>query len=152
MKKLWSLPGEPYDLAVQVRRHVFVEEQGFSLQGEFDRIDESCFHLVLLKEDGAPAAAGRLIDQGGGRYSLGRIAVEKDCRGAGLGETLVREMIRYAAALGAKELSLGAQAHAVGFYEKQGFAVCGPAYMDEHVAHYPMALKLPQTPHRSSTI
>lgn len=143
MKKIWIAPGEPYPLAQQVRQHVFVEEQGFSPELEFDDADRACFHLVLLQEDGTPVATGRLIEQGDGVYSLGRIAVEKSQRGSGLGGLLVREMIRFAAGLGALELRLGAQSHAVGFYEKQGFTVCGSAYMDEHVPHLPMVRKAP---------
>lgn len=59
--------------------------------------------------------------------------MEKRYRKIGLGETLVREMIRFAGRLGATELHLGAQQHAVGFYKKMGFTVCGDCYMDEHV-------------------
>lgn len=47
-------------------------------------------------------------------------------------------MIRFAGRLGATELHLGAQQHAVGFYKKMGFTVCGDSYMDEHVPHFPM--------------
>ena len=143
MKKIWIAPGEPYDLAKQVRQHVFVEEQGFSPELEFDSADPICYHLVLLQEDGTPAATGRLIKEAEKVFSLGRIAVEKSCRGAGLGGTLVREMIRFAGTLGAVQLRLGAQQHAVGFYEKLGFTVCGNAYMDEHVPHLPMVQQAP---------
>ena len=135
MKKIWIAPGEPYDLAKQVRQHVFIEEQGFSPELEFDDTDPICFHLVLLQEDGTPAATGRLIEGEHNVFSLGRIAVEKRYRKIGLGETLVREMIRFAGRLGATELHLGAQQHAVGFYKKMGFTVCGDCYMDEHVPH-----------------
>ena len=138
MKKIWIAPGEPYDLAKQVRQHVFIEEQGFSPELEFDDTDPICFHLVLLQEDGTPAATGRLIEGEHNVFSLGRIAVEKRYRKIGLGETLVREMIRFAGRLGATEIHLGAQQHAVGFYKKMGFTVCGDCYMDEHVPHFPM--------------
>ncbi len=144
VKMIWIGPGEDYSLAKQVREHVFIEEQGFSPDLEFDRTDPLCRHLVLVGENGAPVATGRLIDEGDGCFSLGRIAVEKPLRGTGAGKALVKEMIRMASSLGATQCRLGAQDHAVGFYEKMGFSVCGPVYMDEHVPHYPMRMPAPR--------
>lgn len=40
--------------AFEIRRRVFMEEQGYT--DEFDDIDDTCIHIVLYKE-GEPAAA-----------------------------------------------------------------------------------------------
>ena len=42
---------------------------------------------------------------------------------------------------GAKTVRVGAQTHAVGFYEKCGFSLIGtPEYLEENIPHYDMIL------------
>ena len=61
---------------------------------------------------------------------LGRLAVRKMYRGRGLGARLVEELNRKAVSLGASLSQLDAQKRACGFYEKQGYRVCGEEHMD----------------------
>lgn len=42
--------------AFEIRRRVFMEEQGYT--DEFDDIDDTCIHIVLYK-DGEPAGCAR---------------------------------------------------------------------------------------------
>ena len=139
---VWSSPGSPCPEGDSIRTHVFVDEQGYTPELEFDESDQSCWHLVTY-QNGAPMATGRLIEGGNHSWHLGRIAVEKPLRGIGLGTFLVQCMIEKAADLGAEQLLLGAQCRARGFYEKLGFRVCGGEYMDGHVPHVPMCRSLP---------
>ena len=72
---------------------------------------------------------------------IGRIAVKKDKRGLHLGEKIVLELLRKSKEDGAKIVRVGAQTHAVGFYEKCGFSLVGtPEYMEENIPHYDMIL------------
>ncbi|MFR4142586.1 MAG: GNAT family N-acetyltransferase [[Clostridium] leptum] len=66
-------------LAKELRRKVFITEQGF--QNEFDDIDRTAWH-VLISEGGFPCGTGRVFETpaGSGCYHLGRIAVERDYR------------------------------------------------------------------------
>lgn len=89
-----------------------------------------------------PAAAGRLYPKGDGVMGLGRLAVRKSYRGCGLGARMVEELGRKAAELGASVSQLDAQTRARGFYEKQGYRVCGEEHMDGHVPHVMMEKKL----------
>ena len=73
---------------------------------------------------------------------LGRLAVRKSYRGCGLGARMVEELGRKAAELGASVSQLDAQTRARGFYEKQGYRVCGEEHMDGHVPHVMMEKKL----------
>lgn len=122
-----------------IRSEVFVEEQGFSAEAEFDQWDEPALHALIF-DDGVPAATGRLYDEAG-VFHAGRFAVRKEYRGRGLGDLMVRLLANKAFELGAQEVRLGAQEQAVPFYQKIGFQVCGEKYMDEHVPHLPMALR-----------
>lgn len=138
----WIAPGGEYEQAAQVRRAVFVEEQGYPLELEFDEIDQTAWHLVLL-EEGGPVAAARLAELEPGVWKPGRIAVLREHRKQHLGARLMEEILQKAGALGARELHIGAQVQAQGFYEKLGFHTCGePVYMDVHIPHIDMIRRL----------
>jgi len=124
-----------------IRSTVFVEEQGFAIEDEFDELDGSSWHIVLY-EQGAPLATGRLIRETPTIFHLGRIAVNRASRKKGFGFTLMHLMERKALSLGAEQLQLGAQIQAKGFYEKCGFYAVGNEYMDCHVPHIEMVKDL----------
>lgn len=134
----WIAPGHGFEQAAQVRTAVFVAEQGYPREMEFDELDETAWHLILLDE-GAPVAAARLVALSPGVFKPGRIAVLKQYRKQRLGARLMEEILKKAESLGARELRIGAQVQARGFYEKSGFRVCGePVYMDGHIPHIDM--------------
>ncbi|MFZ2538898.1 MAG: GNAT family N-acyltransferase, partial [Oscillospiraceae bacterium] len=48
-----------------VRKKVFIEEQGFDGEAEYDSIDEKAYHLLIC-EDEKPIATARLFNEGQG--------------------------------------------------------------------------------------
>lgn len=121
-----------------LRIQVFVDEQGFSREIEFDRYDEIVPHLAVFS-DGAAVATGRFIEIDKSTCKIGRIAVKKEMRGTGLGEKTVTELLRKAKEAGYSKALVGAQTHAVGFYKKCGFVPLGTdEYYEEHVPHLDM--------------
>lgn len=124
-----------------LRIEIFVREQGVPEENEFDDFDLQVPHLVIFS-DGEAVATGRNIPYGKNTVKIGRIAVKKDKRGLGLGEKIVKELLRKAKEDGAKTVKVGAQTHAVGFYEKCGFILVGtPEYLEENIPHYDMYLE-----------
>ncbi|MFD8598264.1 GNAT family N-acetyltransferase [Kitasatospora sp. NPDC059646] len=130
-----------------VRRAVFVEEQEIPAELEYDEYDPTSAHLLAVGEDGAPLGTARLISgpqalalTGGvaDRVLLGRLAVVPAARGTGLGARLVRAVEDLGRERGAKELELHAQVHALGFYERLGYAAEGPEYEDAGIPHRTM--------------
>ena len=104
-------------------------------ENEFDEYDLEVPHLVIFS-DGEAVATGRNIPYGENTVKIGRLAVKKDKRGMGLGEKIVLELLRKAREDGAKTVKVGAQTHAVGFYEKCGFELLGtPEYLEENIPH-----------------
>jgi ElaA protein len=60
-------------------------------------------------------------------------------RGTGLGAALVQDAVaRMQASGNIRIIRLGAQAYAIGFYEKLGFRVCGPEYDDAGIPQHEM--------------
>ncbi len=128
------------DLSVifQIRREVFCKEQKISEEEEFDGLDQKALH-VIISEKQCNLAVGRLVvieDY----YKIGRIAVLKEYRGMYYGDFVVRMLVDKAFQLGAKEVHVGAQTYAKGFYEKIGFKQEGEEYMEVGIPHIPMKL------------
>lgn len=124
-----------------LRIEIFVKEQGVPEENEFDDFDLQVPHLVIFSE-GEAVATGRNIPYGENTVKIGRIAVKKEKRGLHLGEKIVKELLSKAKEDGAKTVKVGAQTHAVGFYEKCGFKLVGtPEYLEENIPHYDMYLE-----------
>lgn len=121
-----------------IRHAVFVVEQKVPEAEEWDDLDEASIHLLARAEDGTPLGTARLI-QRGETGKITRVAVLDRARGMGLGAALIRESVQIFATLpGITRLQLGAQNHAIPFYEKLGFVAYGPEYMDGGIPHHDM--------------
>ena len=68
-------------------------------------------------------------------YVIGRLAVDKACRGKQYGARLLRFMEEEAEKRGGSRIGLSAQKQAMGFYQKQGYHPVGDYYMDEQCPH-----------------
>lgn len=131
----------------EVRREVFIVEQGIAEEEEWDDLDPTSEHLLAVGPEGEAVGTARLIfgEQAlgitggvGGRVLLGRLAVLRTARGTGLGAELVRAVEAAGRARGAREMELHAQVQALGFYERLGYAAEGPVYDDAGIPHRTM--------------
>ena len=124
-----------------LRRKVFIEEQGVSEADEVDDLDDQAIHL-LATEDGTPLGSARLLVLGE-TGKVGRVCVLPGARGTGLGAALMRAAIaEFRKIPGVTKVKLGAQTHALGFYEHLGFTATGPEYLDAGIPHRDMHLHL----------
>ncbi len=131
--------GQTRDIALcrALRRTVFIEEQGVSEADELDDLDDAAVHL-LATEDGQPLGSARLLVLGD-TGKIGRVCVLASARGRGLGAALIRAAVATFATLpGVKHVKLGAQTHALGFYEALGFRPVGAVYDDAGIPHRDM--------------
>ncbi|WP_449043077.1 GNAT family N-acetyltransferase [Paracoccus sp. (in: a-proteobacteria)] len=123
-----------------IRRKVFVEEQSVPEDLECDAADATAVHL-LATLDGRPVGTARLLIDGA-EGKIGRVAILPDCRGTGAGAALMRAALVELRARGVTIARLGAQTHALGFYEKLGFTAYGPIYDDAGIPHRDMSRPL----------
>lgn len=124
-----------------LRRRVFIEEQGVSEADELDDLDDQAIHL-LATQDGTPLGSARLLVLGE-TGKIGRVCVLPQARGTGLGAALMRAAIaEFRRIPGVARVKLGAQTHALGFYERLGFQATGPEFMDAGIPHRDMVLPL----------
>lgn len=120
-----------------VRTPVFIEEQAVTPEFEWDDIDATAVHLLVL-QDNEPIACLRIIEY----KKIGRMAVLKSYRGRGLGAALLREAVAICKKQGSKSVYLSAQTHAIEFYRKAGFKQISDEYCDVDIPHVDMQLDL----------
>jgi predicted GNAT family N-acyltransferase len=119
--------------ASAIRHEVFVEEQRVPVELELDEFDAVCIHA--LARDGETAlGTGRLLPDG----HIGRMAVRREARGAGIGSKLLRALMQQAQQRGDSAVVLHAQLSAVGFYQRHGYTPEGDVFMDAGIEHIAM--------------
>lgn len=129
------------EACLKLRFEVFVDEQGVPVEEERDALDDSATHLLALQDD-TPVGTARIVFQDD-TAKIGRVCVVKTARGTGLGAKLIEACVNVARnQAGITRAKLGAQTHAIGFYEKLGFEVYGPVYLDAGIDHRDMVKPL----------
>lgn len=124
-----------------LRRAVFIEEQGVPETEEVDNRDDEAIHL-LATLNGEPLGSARLLVLGQ-TGKIGRVCVLPRARGTGLGANLMRAAVeRFRTVPGVTQVKLGAQTHALGFYERLGFTAIGDEFTDAGLPHREMVLSL----------
>lgn len=134
----------PHDLyaILRLRSDVFVVEQDCVFLDLDDRDREpTAEHLWTTDGDGVTATL-RLLDDGGGTWSIGRIVARPDVRSRGVAAHLVRAGIDRLRELEATTAHLGAQAQLREWYARFGFRQSGPRYLEDGILHVPMRQEL----------
>ncbi|PCD76484.1 drug:proton antiporter [Pseudothioclava arenosa] len=124
------------DTCRALRRVVFIEEQNVPEAEEWDGRDGGALHL-LARDGETPIGTARLLLKGE-TGKIGRVCVLPAARGRGIGAALIRAGEALLAEQGCTRAMLGAQCHAIPFYEKLGFTAYGPIYDDAGIPHRDM--------------
>ena len=119
--------------SAEIRRKVFVEEQGF--QSEFDGADEIATHFLAMEGETAVATCRVYFNEEKSAFVIGRFAVQKEFRGKNVGTFIVDSVADFIKKKGAKTLLVKAQVRAVPFYKKVGFVPFGEVEEDEGIPH-----------------
>ena len=123
--------------AFEVRKTVFVEEQGVPMHIEWDDYDDSATHFVGYDLE-RPIAAGRVREIESDVGKIERVCVLPEHRGQHVGVLMMNRMEEYARTAGLFVLKLNAQSYAIPFYEKLGYTVSSPEFMDAGIPHRAM--------------
>ena len=120
--------------AFAIRKAVFVEEQGVDARLEYDCEEESHHYLLFLAEKPIATARWRETEKG---IKLERFAVLPQFRNRGIGEIILKEVLKDVSSLG-KKVYLHAQRKAVTFYERNGFTKAGEMFTEAGIEHFLM--------------
>lgn len=139
IKEFDYLPEE----AIYIRKEVFVKEQCYSEEEEFDDTDKIANHFIMYDEENPVATCRIFYDEEREAYIIGRVAVLKEKRGLNIGTDLIKEAIKSISNKGIKNVMLSGQVRVQEFYEKLKFHAVGNPYLDEEqVPHIWMKLTL----------
>lgn len=125
-----------FELAAQLRRRVFIEEQQVPEADEWDGRDQQAGHWVALYQGNLVGTLRVLWLEP--HVKLGRFAIRKDCRGRGFGQALFRQVLMDLQTAGRQKFFLEAQMDRIHFYQHYGFTTIGEPYMDAGILHQAM--------------
>ena len=146
--KVWVEPSntqEQKDICFAIRQEVFVYGQNVPPHEEWDDLDQNdsiCPHFIAWTQDEAgkkiPIGTARLWLHTSDSSKAQRVAVLDPWRGHGVGRTLMDALEAFTWETGRTTVVLGAQTQAIPFYEKLGYQVYGPEYLDAGIPHRDM--------------
>jgi predicted GNAT family N-acyltransferase len=126
----------------EIRRIVFVDEQGVSSDLEWDELDSPAIHFLGVDAEAVPepkplgTARLRLLK---GYAKAERVAVLKEARGTGLGRAIMLALEEVARSRGAERIRLSAQVSVLGFYEQLGYLGYGEPFVEAGINHLAMS-------------
>ena len=120
------------------RVEIFLLEQGIVCR-DLDDTDYGSLHCFLEQDDRVVAYLRAYPTDREGEVQLGRIL--SLTHGIGLGTRLMRDaLLAIRAQMDPRVITMHAQAHARGFYERLGFTVCSEEFLEENIPHVSMRL------------
>ena len=120
---------------LRLRVDVFVVEQQCAYPELDGRDTEPGTWHVWRSVDADPVAYLRILDDGAAGVRIGRVVTAARHRGNGLAAMLMRQAVDLVRSRPAR---LDAQTPVAGFYERYGFKVVGPEFVEDGIAHVPM--------------
>lgn len=127
-------------IAQKIRHEVFVIEQNVPIELEWDEMDAVCLHAIAYDDQDRPIATGRLLPDG----HIGRMAVLKSARNAGIGAAVLDALMQEAQKRGDSMVQLNAQVQAQVFYARHGFVRDGEEFIEADIPHIRMQYVFPQ--------
>ena len=132
--------------AYEIRKKVFMEEQGIEEEKVFDELDKDAMHVIVyekpsasdkvnFKNDNVKAVATGRIYYNGTECRIGRVAVLKEYRGKKYGDFTVRMLLNRAFTSGINEVVIHSQLDAEQFYQKMGFEKVGENFLEAGIWH-----------------
>ena len=134
-----KLVGSPQEMeaAMAIRFRVFVDEQGVSPEEERDEGDATALHVLAL-HDREAIGTGRLLRLSSGEGQIGRMAVERDRRRAGVGSMILAHLEEEARRMGLSQVILHAQTYVKAFYASHGYHEESDVFIEAGIEHIQM--------------
>jgi ElaA protein len=121
----------------KLRQDVFVVEQDCPYPDLDGRdIAPETRHVVLEDDHGLVLGCARVLDDGD-TWRIGRVALHVTVRGKGLADELMEAALQVCPN---RDVVLDAQSPLSDWYARFGFAVSGPEFLEDGIAHLPMRL------------
>ncbi len=127
--------------AFEVRRQVFVEEQGISEDIELDGNDGKALHMIARDGDTVIGTA-RVLFLAAGQAKIERMAILKPFRRKGIGTGVINFLDEILRNRQINQVFLHAQYPVIGFYKSCGFKESGSPFREAGIGHIKMQKRL----------
>jgi len=127
--------------AFEVRKQVFVGEQGIPEDLELDELDMEAMHVVV-KDGERIVGTARVLFLAASQAKLERMAVLKPFRRRGIGKGIISFLDEEFKNRGTEQVVLHAQCSAVNFYKSCGFEESGSPFWEAGIKHVKMQKRL----------
>tara|TARA_B100001971_G_scaffold215182_1_gene259138 strand:- start:84176 stop:84616 length:441 start_codon:yes stop_codon:yes gene_type:complete len=119
----------------EIRKNVFIIEQGVPKDLELDEYDKSAMHVLALYDSKAVGCAR--VREFSDYYKVERVAVLREFRGKGIAREIML-FIENDIVCKKKDIVLNAQASVIDFYTKLGYVGEGKRFMEAGIEHLKM--------------
>ena len=131
---------ELYEI-LKARTEIFIMEQNIHYQ-DMDNVDYKSLHCFFMEENKVIAYLRAFYQEDNNDIvRIGRVLTLRHRNGIGR-ELMEKSIVAIKEKMKCKKISMDAQKHAVGFYEKFGFQVVSDDFLEEGVVHVVMELEL----------
>ena len=127
--------------AFEVRKKVFIEEQGIAEYLEFDGNDGQALHMVVMDGERVIGTA-RVLFLATNQAKLERMAILKPFRRKGIGRKLIYHLHEDLIKRQVEQVVLHAQCSVAAFYKLCGFEESGSPFWEAGIKHIKMQKKL----------
>jgi ElaA protein len=121
----------------RLRQDVFVVEQSCPYPDLDDRDLEEGTRHVMLRDGDELLGYARVLDDGD-VWRIGRVVLTRKARGRGLADPLLETALQVCPD---RPVVMNAQTPLRPWYERFGFEVDGPEFLDDGIPHLPMRLR-----------
>lgn len=125
---------------IALRLKAFVVEQNCTYL-DLDGKDKKCYHLICRDGLGKVIGTARILHPGTSypEVSIGRIVVDVNSRGKGIGHELMRKCLEYTVEeFGSVPVRISAQKQLEKFYNQHHFFSTGKEYLEDNIPHLEM--------------
>jgi predicted GNAT family N-acyltransferase len=127
--------------AFEVRRQVFIEEQGVPPDIELDEQDEKALHMVV-KDGERVIGTARISFLAPGQAKIERMAILTPLRRQGIGRQILSFLSEELRNREVKQVVLHAQFPVIPFYQSCGFREMGSPFFEAGIKHIKMQRQL----------
>lgn len=140
-KKFSELTANELYEILKARAEIFIIEQHINYQ-DMDDIDYKSLHCFFTENNQVIAYLRAFYqDNNKETVTIGRVLTLK--HGNGIGKDLLAQSLKVIKdKMKCKKISMHAQKHAIGFYEKFGFRIVSDEFLEEGVIHVTMELEI----------
>jgi len=124
----------------QIRREVFIEEQGITEEDEFEGSEEKFIHFCLYDNNDITGYIRVYVENR--ELHIGRVAVVLTYRGRGLGYSLMNVAEEFGLQNNCYSCLLNSQIQAKGFYKRLGYSEVGEVFLEAGIDHIKMVKHL----------